>query len=62
MEEVEKFFKCPFCLERISMVLETTEELQTYIEDYEVCCNPIQISYRCENGRIKGFQADKAYG
>ncbi|MFZ4404338.1 MAG: CPXCG motif-containing cysteine-rich protein [Pseudobdellovibrionaceae bacterium] len=63
MEEVEKFFKCPFCLERISMLLQVAgNDFQTYIEDCEVCCNPIQISYSSENLKVKGFKCEKAYG
>lgn len=27
------------------MVIEPLEEAQTYVEDCEVCCNPIQISF-----------------
>jgi transcription elongation factor Elf1 len=63
MEEIEKFFKCPFCLEKISMLLDTsTSQVQSYVEDCEVCCNPIQITYESINNKIKGFTAEKAYG
>ena len=63
MDEIEKFFKCPYCLEKISMLLDVTvEDPQSYVEDCEVCCNPIQISYNAENSKVKNFQAEKAYG
>lgn len=63
-EEIEKHFTCPFCLEKISMLLDlSVEGAQTYIEDCEVCCNPIQLSYTVTpTGRLKGFIKDKAYG
>lgn len=61
MDEVEKFFKCPYCLEKISMILDiSVNDFQTYIEDCEVCCNPIQISYNCENSKVRNFSASKA--
>lgn len=61
MEEIEKFFKCPYCLEKISMILDpSVGDFQTYIEDCEVCCRPIQISFSCENDKIKGFTANKS--
>ncbi|MBC7740980.1 MAG: CPXCG motif-containing cysteine-rich protein [Bdellovibrionaceae bacterium] len=61
MDEIEKFFKCPYCFEKISMLLDvSTEQMQSYIEDCEVCCNPIQISYSAEPGKVKGFVANKA--
>jgi transcription elongation factor Elf1 len=60
MDEVEKFFKCPYCLEKISMLLDISiEEHQTYIEDCEVCCQPIQIDFDSVNGKIKAFYAGK---
>ena len=63
MDEIEKFFKCPYCLEKISMLIDVSEEgAQTYVEDCEVCCNPIQLNYEATNGKIKNFTIDKAYG
>ena len=63
MDEVEKFFKCPYCLEKISMILDVSvEEPQTYIEDCEVCCNPIQVQYEVMGHKIKNFNSGKAYG
>jgi transcription elongation factor Elf1 len=58
MEELEKFFKCPYCFEKISMILDlSVEDTQVYIEDCEVCCRPIQITYSAENSKIHGFSA-----
>ncbi|MBL4746623.1 MAG: CPXCG motif-containing cysteine-rich protein [Flavobacteriaceae bacterium] len=39
----EHFFTCPYCWEKISMLFEPTITIQTYIEDCEICCQPIQI-------------------
>lgn len=50
-------FVCPHCGERISMVLDLSVESQSYVEDCEVCCNPIEISYQTEEGRIVSFEA-----
>ena len=62
MDEVEKFFKCPYCFEKISMILDVTVETQqTYIEDCEVCCRPIQVQYLTDNGKVRSFLAGKAY-
>lgn len=63
MEEIEKFFKCPYCLEKISMILDVSVEgAQTYVEDCEVCCSPIQLTYDATDGKIKNFTIGKAYG
>lgn len=50
---MEYFFTCPYCWQEISMVLDTSVRRQTYIEDCEVCCNPIEIRYAVDDeGRI----------
>jgi len=43
---MEHFFTCPYCWERISMILDCTEYEAEYIEDCEVCCRPISIDFR----------------
>ena len=40
------------------MVLDLSVEEQSYVEDCEVCCNPIQISYTTENFELADFQAE----
>lgn len=42
---IEHFFTCPYCLAQISMLLDASLSQQSYIEDCEVCCNPIRISF-----------------
>lgn len=54
---MEHFFQCPYCWEEISMILDTSIQEQTYIEDCEVCCNPIEVSTNFENGELIGFNS-----
>jgi transcription elongation factor Elf1 len=62
LSEQEKFFKCPFCLEKISMILDLSENgQQSYTEDCEVCCNPILITYEASNLKLISFRMEKAY-
>jgi hypothetical protein len=56
--ETEHFFICPYCWEEISMLLDLSVEEQTYIEDCEVCCRPIQISYTTEDFELISFAAE----
>ncbi|MFK7747594.1 MAG: CPXCG motif-containing cysteine-rich protein [Kordia sp.] len=53
----EHFFQCPHCWEEISMLIDTSVRTQKYIEDCEVCCNPIELEVISEDGEIIGFQA-----
>ncbi|WP_034259406.1 CPXCG motif-containing cysteine-rich protein [Aequorivita capsosiphonis] len=53
----EHFFQCPHCWEEISMLLDTSIRHQKYIEDCEVCCNPIELEVSFEVGELVGFSA-----
>ncbi len=53
----EHEFTCPYCWEEISMLLDDSVSYQDYIEDCEVCCNPIQIAVRFYNTELSDFQA-----
>ncbi|WP_179336803.1 CPXCG motif-containing cysteine-rich protein [Winogradskyella ludwigii] len=54
----EHFFQCPYCWEQISMLVDGSQSHQNYIEDCEICCNPIQISITIENQEIISFNAE----
>jgi hypothetical protein len=54
---VEHFFACPYCWEQISMVLDSSVKSQTFIEDCEVCCHPIEVRYEVEDGAVAAFEA-----
>jgi hypothetical protein len=54
---MEHFFTCPYCWEEISMVLDTSVAAQSYVEDCEVCCNPIEVHYAVEEDAIVDFNA-----
>jgi len=39
------------------MLLDLSAGSQSYIEDCEVCCNPIEIRYQVEDERVVSFEA-----
>jgi hypothetical protein len=39
------------------MVLDTSVNRQTYIEDCEVCCHPIEVRYTVEDDEVCQFEA-----
>jgi len=53
----EHFFQCPYCWEEISMLFDNSISNQVYIEDCEVCCNPIEVNPMFENSELIAFQA-----
>ncbi len=54
---IEHFFQCPYCWEEISMLLDSSVPFQTYVEDCEVCCNPIQVAPHFKSGVLEIFDA-----
>ncbi len=54
---MEFFFSCPYCWEQISMVLDTSVRGQTFVEDCEVCCHPIEVRYAVQDGAVSDFEA-----
>ncbi|WP_062054361.1 CPXCG motif-containing cysteine-rich protein [Aquimarina longa] len=53
---VEHFFQCPHCWEEISMLLDPSIAYQVYVEDCEVCCNPIELYPRFDNNELVSFE------
>jgi transcription elongation factor Elf1 len=54
---MEYFFTCPYCWQEISMVLDVSEPHQTYVEDCEVCCKPIEVEYTLQDETVSEFEA-----
>ncbi|MEA3353933.1 MAG: CPXCG motif-containing cysteine-rich protein [Campylobacterota bacterium] len=46
----EKFITCPYCLEHVSILLDTGADGRSdIVDDCEVCCRPIDIVYTVED-------------
>ena len=54
----EYFFQCPYCWGQISMLIDVSQTDQNYIEDCEICCNPIQVSVTTDRQDIISFNAE----
>ena len=55
---IEHFFQCPYCWQTISMILDESVSQQEYIEDCEVCCNPIEVTVQFENTALSFFSVE----
>jgi hypothetical protein len=53
----EHFYTCPYCWETISSVLDLSAAEQAYVEDCEVCCRPIELTFTVEDGALGEFSA-----
>lgn len=51
MSEVQEYaISCPYCNERIELLVEPSTEAQDYIEDCQVCCRPIRLQVAVDFG------------
>ena len=53
---VERTIGCPFCGESIGVLLDPSGDDQSYIEDCQVCCQPMQISFEADDGAVANLQ------
>ena len=51
-------YQCPYCGEWIETVLDLSAGSQKYIEDCQVCCQPIEFQLHVDlAGRLESLQA-----
>lgn len=55
----EHFFQCPHCWEEISFLLDSSVSNQTYVEDCQVCCNPLEVQVGFQNQELMLFQVQQ---
>lgn len=54
-EEVE--IGCPYCGERITLLIDGSAGAQEYIEDCQVCCRPINLSVTVDEEGVPQVEA-----
>ena len=52
---IEYYFVCPCCWENQLKMIDPSVNEQNFIEDCEVCCNPLQFDIIIKNNRILSF-------
>jgi hypothetical protein len=48
---------CPHCWQQFSIRLDVSVSGQTFVYDCEVCCNPLEVQYYVEDGRVVSCDA-----
>ncbi len=56
-EEVE--FYCPYCGERISVLVDCSEAEQQYVEDCQVCCSPMILNIQVDESGLPLLEASQ---
>jgi len=59
MYMIEHHFTCPYCFEFGFKLIDFSIKSQNFIEDCEICCNPIEFNVELQNGIIISFEAIK---
>jgi len=59
--EIEHAYVCPYCWERSLLLVDLSESgEQRFIQDCEVCCNPIEFTVQVANADIQYFSSRPA--
>lgn len=53
----ERRIGCPFCGEPITILVDTSAGSQSYVEDCQVCCQPMNIVVEVDNGELLAVTA-----
>ena len=49
---IEFLFTCPYCWENQIKLVDSSVDNQSFIEDCEICCNPISFSFKISANSI----------
>jgi hypothetical protein len=54
-------YQCPYCCETIGASVDLTDGSRSYIEDCQVCCQPIALTLQVDaHGELLGLEAERA--
>lgn len=57
---VDRRIGCPYCGETLTIVLDLSAGSQSYVEDCQVCCQPMQVSFSTDDGELQYVQVERA--
>ena len=49
---IEHYFDCPHCWENQLKMIDPSDEKHNFIEDCEVCCNPLEFDLSVVNNNL----------
>jgi transcription elongation factor Elf1 len=52
---IEHYFDCPHCWEYQLKMIDTSVRNQVFIEDCQICCNPLEFDIIIENNTVLSF-------
>jgi transcription elongation factor Elf1 len=56
---IECRISCPYCAQSMEVVLDLSGGSQSYIEDCQICCQPMQIRFEALDHELQRLQVDR---
>ncbi len=57
---IERRVSCPYCGEVIDIVVDISAGSQSYIEDCQVCCQPMHVNFEVSDDTLLGIAVHSA--
>lgn len=57
---IDRRIHCPYCAEPMAIVLDLSAGDQSYVEDCEICCQPMQVTFETDQGELTALRVDRA--
>jgi len=57
---LEQQVSCPFCAERLVILVDLSAGGQSYVEDCQVCCQPMQVSFEADADGLAWIRIERA--
>ncbi|MAV81219.1 MAG: CPXCG motif-containing cysteine-rich protein [Flavobacteriales bacterium] len=55
---IEQYFDCPHCWQNQLKLIDPSINSQMFIEDCEVCCNPLEFNIFVSQNVVESFTVD----
>jgi hypothetical protein len=53
---ISRRIHCPYCAESLQIQLDLSAGSQEYIEDCQVCCQPILVRFEVDGGTLESLE------
>ncbi len=52
--------RCPYCREKFETAIDISAGTQSYVEDCQICCSPIEITLKIELGELIEYDVQRS--
>ncbi|MFQ6004423.1 MAG: CPXCG motif-containing cysteine-rich protein [Woeseia sp.] len=56
---LERTITCPYCAESMNILVDLSGGGQSYVEDCQVCCQPMQICFDTRDTELTELRVDR---